>query len=106
VEVDPADLSLDLVKTNVVETFEACPSDCPDPVVRDQEVFFPTHEDMVPLGNVSYDDWAFACLFLVWPEGMELGPVVYVYLVGRAPVLVLCYETVLGSDDFAFEVGG
>jgi hypothetical protein len=74
-------------------------------MVREEEVFLPAHEDVLALRDVRDVEVALAGLSLEGTEGLELGPVLEVDLVGRAPVFVLGEEGVFGADDFAFEVG-
>lgn len=60
VKIDSADFSLDLVETDVVEAFKGGPGDCSDSVVRNQEVLFPPHKDVVSLFKVSDGHRTFA----------------------------------------------
>lgn len=94
-----------LVKADIVKPLEARPADRAHAMVREQEVFLPAHEDVLALGDVGEVEVALAGLFLQGAEGRELGPVLEVHLVGRAPVLVLREEGVFRADDLAFEVG-
>ena len=59
VKVDAADVARYLVEADVIEAFEASPGDGPHAVVRDQEVFFPTHEDVLPLSKVLVGEVGF-----------------------------------------------
>lgn len=49
VEVDPADAAVTLVEANVIEALEAGARNRLDAVVRNQEVLFPAHEDVLTL---------------------------------------------------------
>lgn len=107
VEVNAIDLSMDLIKTNIIEALKARPGDGAHAMVGDEEVLFPAHENVLALGDVLDDDRrASAGLFRVGAEGRELGPMRQVGLVVGAPVVVLGHEAVLVPDDFALEVGG
>jgi hypothetical protein len=106
VEIYSANLSLDLVETDVVEAFERGPGDCSDAVVRNQEVFFPPHKDMVSLRKVSDGHWALPSHLLVWPKGAKLGPMAEIDFGIGAPVIMLGKEVILGTDDFPLKVGG
>lgn len=67
-------------------------------------MLFPAHKDGFSLGSISNSDRPLASLFLERTESCELGPMTQVNLAICAPVLVLCVETVLGTDDFALEI--
>jgi len=104
-EVYPAYGPLTLVEADVVEALKAGAADRAHAMVGEEEVFLPAHEDVLALRHVGDVEVALAGLFLEGAEGLELGPVLQVDLVGRAPVFVLGEEGVFGADDFAFEVG-
>ena len=105
VEIYTIDLPLHLIKTYIVETLETRTTDRPHPVVRNQEVLLPAHEDVFALGDVLDDDrGALACLFGVGSERGELGPVGEIRLVVGTPALVLGHEAIFGPNDFALEV--
>ena len=104
VKVDSADVARHLVKADVVEAFEASPRDGSHTVVGHQEVFFPAHEDVLPLGKVLVGE--------VWlprqcgegSPGVEAVPMLHVDLVIRAPIGMLRLEGVLVADDLALKV--
>lgn len=48
-EVNSTDCPRNLIKADVIETFETCATYRPHPVIWDQEVFFPPHEYVIPL---------------------------------------------------------
>lgn len=74
VEVDPADSALNLVETYVVEPFEAGTTDSSYSVVRDQEMFFPSHEYILSLSQLGNMHLAFPSLLLEWSEGRKFSP--------------------------------
>ena len=104
VEVNPTNLPADLVETDVVETFEARPVDCPHPVVWHEEVFLPAHKDELLVRHIHGDIAALARLLLIGSEGRELGPVREINLVCCAPRWVLGHEAVVRADDLAFKI--
>lgn len=98
-------LPLDLIKTYIVKPLETRATDRSHPVIWDQEVLLPAHEDVFALGDVLDDDrGALACLPRVRPERGELGPMRYIRLVIGAPALVLGHEAIFVADDLALEV--
>ncbi len=104
-EVDTADLPAHLVEADVVEALEARAVDRPNSVVRDQEVFLPPHEDVLPLIQVlDHCRPALFRLLEVRPEGGELVPVVEIDLLAGAPSLVLGDEAVFRANDLALKV--
>lgn len=103
VEVDPAHTAGALVETDVVEPFKTRTRDGLDPVVRDQEVFFPAHEQMFPLLVVfEREVGGFGRLGKRSPGG-EASPVLQINLFGAAPGRVRGFEEVFRADDLAFE---
>lgn len=104
-KVNPANLPLNLVETDVVEPLETRPADRRNPVVRHQEPLLPPHEYVLLLRQVPYEDGALARRARVGAERGELGPVGEVVLRGGAPGGVRGRECVLLADDLAFEVG-
>lgn len=106
VKIYSANLSLDLVETDVVEAFERGAGDCSDTVVGNQEVLFPPHKDVVSLRKVGDGNWALASHLLIRPKGAKLGPVAEVDFGIGAPVIMLGEEVVLGTNDFSLKVGG
>jgi hypothetical protein len=107
VEIDAADVALLLIEAYVVESFKAGTVDGSDTVVGHQEVLLPTHEDVLALTQVGH--WhrrALAYLRLVRPERPELAPMVQVYFLRCAPILMFGNETILAADDLALKVRG
>jgi hypothetical protein len=96
VKVNAAHFPLHLVEADVVEALEASPIDGPNPVVGNEKVFLPAHEDVLPLVNIlDVRLHALARLLMVLPERGELGPVREVDGLVCAPALVLSDEAVL-----------
>jgi hypothetical protein len=54
-EVYATDFSLHLVEADIVEAFETSTSDCSDTVIWDQEVFLPSHKDILSLSKLWYE---------------------------------------------------
>lgn len=108
-EINPTDCPLHLVKANIVESLKAGARDGPNPVVRHEEMLFPSHENMLALGDVLHDDLRRSGraprLLGVWTESRELGPVGKVGAECGAPVSVTGGECVfMAAYDFAFEI--
>lgn len=103
-EVNPADLSLNLIETNVVEPLEAGARYCSYTVVGNQKVFLPSHEYVVVLGDIWEDDWAPRITLLKRSKCTEFTPVIHVCFEARTPVFMLSNKAVLRSDDFALKV--
>ena len=49
VEINSSNTSGALIEADIVEALETCPGDGFDLVIGNQEVFFPTHEEMIVL---------------------------------------------------------
>jgi hypothetical protein len=104
VEINTTHFTLDLVETNVVEPLEAGTCYRANSMVWNQKVFLPAHEDGFSLCSISNSDRPLASLFLERAKSCELGPMTQVNLAICAPILVLCIEAVLGTDDFSFKI--
>lgn len=104
-EIYSIHFTLDLIETDVVEALETGTVDRPNPVVRDKEMFFPSHKNMLALSNVlDGNGGTFPRLFRERSESRELRPVREVDLVTGAPGVVFRNEAVLCSNDLSFEV--
>jgi hypothetical protein len=105
VEINAIDLSLDLIKTNIVKTLEARATDSPHPVVGNKEMLFPAHENMLALCYILYHNCGTpTCLFGVRSKGGELGPVGQIGLIVGPPAFMFCNEAILVPDNLALEV--
>lgn len=102
-KVYPANGPFHLVETDIVEPLEARAGNSAYSMIRDEEVLFPPHEDVLPVGEVAVGE--------VWPLGLlrqgtpgrEAGPVVHISLLRGSPCIVPGLEGVFGSDDLSFE---
>lgn len=107
-EIYPANTTLSLVEADIVEALKARAGYTFDAMIRDQEVFFPAHEEMVACEMV------FECeggrVGLCGPRegtpGGKARPVLEVDLLGGIPGRVRGPEEMFGADDFAFEECG
>lgn len=105
-EVDAAYGSLHLVKTYVVESFKAGSRDCPNAVIRNEKVLFPSHEHVLALGKVAVSEISpFGLLGQRLPR-RKPRPVVYVCFLIGAPGFIASLECMLGANDFSFEKRG
>lgn len=106
VEVDTTYRSLHLVETNIVEPLEAGARDCSDPMVRDEEIFLPSHEHVLALSEIAVREIGSFGLFGQRLPRRKSGPMVYVGFLVGAPCFVASLERVLGADDLSFEKRG
>jgi len=104
-EIDAAHAPGDLVEADVVEAFEASSADLPDPVIGDQKVFLPSHENVLPLCPVLVVEIRFLGLRLNGALGWESAPVMMIGFLSCAPILVLGLEGIFRPNEFAFKVG-
>lgn len=93
-KINPAYFAFNLVETYVIEALKACTSYRSHPVVRYEEVLFPTHEDIFPLCDVVDCDRASFRLASQRPKCAELSPVAEIDLLVGSPVLMLSKETI------------
>lgn len=103
-KIDSAHFTLDLVKANIIEPFEAGACYRTDAVVWHQKVLFPAHEDSFSLSSIANSDGALASLLLEGTKSGEFGPVAQIDLAICTPVLVLGIEAVLGSNNFSLKI--
>lgn len=103
-EIDTADLPLELVKGNVVESLETGPRYGAHSVVGYKEMLLPAHEDGILLADVRNGHGALPGQLLEGTERAEPGPVAQINPRVGAPVVVLGKEAVLGADYLALEV--
>jgi hypothetical protein len=95
-----------LIETNVVEALKTCAVDGLHPMVRDQKVLLPAHEEVFFLHQIFGHQLRPRRVF---GEGLicrELGPVLPIDLLVGPPLRMLRYECVFASNDLAFEVRG
>lgn len=102
-EIYPANIAFQLIKTNIVESLEAGAGNSPDTVIRDQEVFLPPHKDMLALIQIFVRKVRLLHLLRQWTPCGESRPVVHIRFIRCTPCLVACLESVLVANDFAFE---
>jgi hypothetical protein len=105
-EVDALNTARNLVKANVVEALKARTTYRLDPMIRNQEVLLPAHKKVFFLHPVLCHEFRARRVFRERLVGRESSPVLSVDFLVGAPFRMLGYESVLASDDFAFEVGG
>lgn len=102
-EVDTADRSLHLVETYVVKSLKASARDRPNPMIRDEEIFLPSHEHVLTLGKIAVCKIGPLGLFGQRFPRRKPRPVMYIGFLIGAPCFVASLECMLCSDDFAFE---
>lgn len=105
-EVNALDAARNLIEADVVKALKARTVDGPHPVVRDQEVFFPTHEEMLLLHPIFRNELGPRRVFREGLVCRESTPVLPVHLLVGAPFRMLCDKSVLAADYLAFEEGG
>jgi hypothetical protein len=66
---------LNLVEADIVEAFKTSTTDGSNAMIWDQEMLFPSHKYVLPLGDLRNVEVPLSCLFLKGPEGRKLGPV-------------------------------
>lgn len=102
-KIYPADGPFNLVKADIVEPFEARSGDSSHAMIRDEEVFLPSHEDVFSLSEIAVGEVGSLGLFSQRTPGREPCPVTHVCTLRCAPFFVAGLEGVFGSDDFSFE---
>ena len=105
-EIDPIDRAQHLIEAYVVEPLETCAIYLPHAIIRNQEFLLPSHEHVFPVRTVFVVEVRLLRLFGQGPPGRKPCPVLHIFLVAGAPVIMSGLEGVFGSDDFAFEERG
>lgn len=104
-EIDPGNASCTLVEAYIVEAFEARTRDGFDLVIGNQEVFLPTHEEVIVLRVVlEREAWRLS-LLRQWPPCGKARPVLHIDLFRGAPFWMCSFESVFVANDFSLEVG-
>ena len=75
-------------------------------MVRNEKVFFPPHEYVLPLGEVTVGKISTLGLSSEWFPRRKPRPVVYVCFFVGAPFLVASLKSVLSADDLSFKKCG
>jgi len=104
-EIYAANISVDLIKADIVEPFETGPGNRPNSVIWHEEVFLPPHEDVFPLSKIFAVEIGLPSLFRQRQIRWKSIPVLIVYLLGRSPFLVLGAECIFSTDHLSFKVG-
>ena len=103
-EIYAFDAAGNLVEADVIEALEASAVDGLYTMVRNQKIFFPTHEQMFFLHPVLfYHFWSAGVLgkrLVRWKS----TPVLAIDLLVRSPLGVLGNECVFAADDLALKV--
>jgi hypothetical protein len=105
-EIDALYATRYLVEADVVEALETRPVDRLHSVIRDEEVLFPAHEEVLFLHPVLRYQLGSRRVFGKRLVCWKSGPVLSVDLFVRTPLGMLCDERVLAADDLALEVCG
>lgn len=105
VEIDPVNCAMFLIEADVIESFETGTVECAYSVIGDQEFLLPPHEYIVTLRPAGNLDIHLPRVLLVGAEGRELGPVLVVYNLCGAPVLMLREEGVFRANELSLKVG-
>lgn len=87
----------------MLPTCKARTIDVLNPVVRDEELLLPTHEDSSAIEGVLHRQVWLLELVLHMSEGGEPGPVHHVLLLVRSPVAR--QEAISASNDLGVKVG-
>lgn len=103
-KVDAANRALLLVEADVIEALEASARDGADAVVWHEEVFLPSHKNVLAFCIVLVIEVGLASLTRQRLPGREAVPVLHVDLVVGAPVGPARLKGVFGANDFALKV--
>ena len=104
-EIYAAHRSLDLVEADEVETLEAGAGNVCDAVVGNQKVFFPSHEQMLPLRVIPVVEVLVLSLTRKRTPCWESIPVLHVHLGVGAPFGMSCLKSILCANDLSLKVG-
>ena len=85
-----------LIKSNIIKPLKTRPCNCPNPMIRHQKVFFPSHEYYPLLSWIRHCDFSGGLhgRFVMLLPALEKFPVVEVGLATGAPVGVFGEEGV------------
>lgn len=103
-EIYTTNASFLLVETDIVEAFETGSINGADTMVGNEEVFLPTHENVLSLSQVRDSDGSLSYLFGVLSECCEFAPVTQIDFIRCTPARVLCDKFVFTADNLALEI--
>ena len=102
-EIDSIDSARYLIKADIVESLEARTANLPHAVIWYQKFFFPAHEHVLAVCAVLIMEVGLLGLLRKRPPCGEACPVLHVFFVAGAPVLVTGLEGIFWTNDLAFE---
>jgi hypothetical protein len=104
-EIDPVNCAMFLIEADVIESLETSTVERAYSVIRDQKFLLPPHEYIVTLRPAGNLDIHFPRVLLVGTESREFGPVLVIYKLCRAPILMLGEKSVFRANQLPFKVG-
>jgi len=105
-KINALNMTRKLVKLYVIKPLKASAGDMSNPMIRNQKVFLPSHEDVLSLIPIRRDEGR---ILLGRAERVEVDkslPVLEVGLLRTTPFGTIGLEGVARGNHFAFEVGG
>ena len=80
-EIYATDCSMALIEADIVEAFKARPTNSAYTVIRYQEVFLPSHKNILSLCQPLNIQVSLPRLLLKGTKGAELGPMLQIYFI-------------------------
>lgn len=105
VEIYPANVAVDLVETNIIESLEARAGYFSNAMVRNEKNFFPSHEDILTLRAILIVKVGLFGLLSQRAPGRESPPVLHIRLVSSSPCFMASLKSILRSNDLTFKIG-
>ena len=104
-EIDPVNSACYLIEANIVKPFEACTIDLTHTMIWHQELLLPAHEHVFAVCAVLIMEVGLLGLLRKRPPSRKARPVLHVFFIASAPVLVAGLEGIFWTNYLTFEEG-
>ena len=102
-EIDSIDSARYLIEANIVKPLKACTIDLAHTMIWHQELLLPAHEHVFAVCTVLIVEIRLLGLLRKRPPSREARPVLHVFFVASAPVLVARLKGIFRTNYLTFE---
>ena len=102
-EIDPVNGARHLIEADIVKPFKTCTSDLAHAMIWHQEFLLPAHEHILAVCAVLVMEVGLLGLLCKRSPSGKASPVLHIFLVAGAPVLMPGLESILWTDDLTFK---
>ena len=102
-EINSVDGARHLIEADVVESLKTCTIDLAHSVIWHQKLFLPAHEHILAVCAVLVMEVGLLSLLRKRSPSGKASPMLHVFLVASAPVLMPGLESILWTNDLTFK---